>query len=563
MRALIRFLSRGAAGAVEQRERVFAGEVITLGRATDQVLHLRDRRVELEHARIFRRGDRILISSAAIAGVTVNGAVRRDAALRSGDVVAVGSNTLRFFDPPDDCDVAFTFELDAAARVTEAARELPVLDLAATRMAKRPWAWAFFIVIGAACLIVPALGMKQSGLGGTLRTAGLPNDGWWISGALSAPHQNIGTACESCHALPFVRVRNGECLACHAPTLHGHGPAGLETLRAERCTSCHIEHNEPATLVRRDPRICADCHRDLATVVGKDTDVQAASDFAARHPQFRVALRLPTTQGPLVEQRLRLDAAAGQERSGLAFPHDVHLDPAGVKSPEGTAVMACGDCHQPEEGGARMQPIAMERHCATCHRLDFEPADPERTVPHGDSAAVLRTLVEYYSARYLEEYPDPHATARPQRLAARPGVELSAAERARALQRARTKAFATARDLFERRTCHQCHQVSAGVAADGSPTWTIAPTLLARRWMPKAHFSHERHSTALTECSTCHSAAESKAASEVLMPGIATCRECHGGSAVASTPASNLVPSDCALCHSFHDSDSERWVPNR
>ncbi len=562
MRALIRFLSRGAAGTVEQRDRTFAGEAITLGRATDQVLHLRDRRVELEHARIFLRGDRILISSAAIAGVTVNGAVCRDAALRPGDVVAIGSNTLRFFAPPPDFDVAFSFELDAAARVTEAARERPVLDLAATRMAKRPWAWILFIAIGAACLIVPALGMKEEGLGGTLRARGLPNDGWWISGALSPAHQNIGTACESCHALPFVRVRNQECLACHAPTLHGHGSAGLDHLRAERCTACHVEHNEPTTLVRRDARVCADCHRDLARVVAEGIEVQPATDFVALHPEFRVALTLPTKQGPLVEQRMRLDSAAGQERSGLAFPHDVHLDPAGVKSPEGKVVMACGDCHQPEEGGGRMQPIAMERHCASCHRLDFEPADPERTVPHGDAAGVLRTLLEYYSARYLEEYPDPHATSRPERLAARPGVELTAAQRTRALERARTKALATARDLFERRTCHQCHQVTAATAEDGSPTWIVAPTMLARRWMPKAHFSHERHSTALTECSTCHSAADSQAASDVLMPGIATCRECHGGSAVAATPAANLVPSDCALCHFFHDPDSERWVSN-
>lgn len=560
MRALIRFLTRGAGGTVEQRDKQFEGDAITLGRATDQVLHLKDRRVELEHARIFRRGDRILITSAAVAGVTINGAVKRDAPLAPGDVVVIGSNTLGFFEPAPGFDLAFSFELEATARTTAVARERPVLDLAATRLAKRPWAWGLFILVALAVLIVPALGMKGSGTGAMLRTTALPDDGWWSSGPLSSAHQGIGTACESCHALPFVRVRDAECLECHAPTLRGHAWTDFQKLRGDRCTACHVEHNEPATLIQRDSRVCSACHRDPQAVLTYKPHTLPATDFATEHPEFRVSLfeRDAAFPGP-VERRIRLNEAAGRDVSGLEFPHDVHLDPRGLKTPEGVVLqMSCGRCHEPEEDGTRMRAIDMERDCASCHRLDFEPADPKRTVPHGDADAVLRTLVEYYSARYLEEYPDPHATAAPARPVARPGVDLTAEQRARALERARTKAVATARDLFERRTCIQCHTVRAATTTDGAATWSVDWTVLNDLWMRQARFSHASHSTTLTECMTCHAAAESKQSSDVLMPGVATCRECHGGARVAS--GSNLVPSDCALCHAFHDPESAPWV---
>ena len=63
MRVLIRFLRRGTAGAVEAKERLFEGEAVTLGRSTDQTLHLKDKRVALRHARIALRGTTPVISS--------------------------------------------------------------------------------------------------------------------------------------------------------------------------------------------------------------------------------------------------------------------------------------------------------------------------------------------------------------------------------------------------------------------------------------------------------------------------------------------------------------------
>ena len=589
MRAVIRFLSRGHAGAVEQRDRIFEGDAITIGRATDQVLHLKDRRVGLQHARILRSGDRVLISVSAVSGVLVNGAVRRDAEIRPGDVVQVGSNTLKFFAPPAGFDAAFTFELDAAARAAEALRERPQLDIANTRLNRRVASWVLFIAIAALGLLVPLLAVRSPDARQTLDASFLPSDHAWSSGPLHSAHQNLASRCETCHEQAFVRVRSAACLECHGSSVHRHvgTDAQVERLDSTRCAKCHAEHNEPATLVRADAGLCVDCHRGLEQVAEASTAATRVTDFAREHPEFRVTLLTPrSVTGAVNEwalQRETLGAAGFREQSRLKFPHDTHLDPKGIKTPEGGVVMKCVDCHVPEAGGQRMQPVRMEEHCQSCHRLDFEPADPARQVPHGAVTRVVETLNEYYSARYLEGYPDPLANARPDRRVVRPGVQLSPAERARLLAAASDKAGRVARDLIERRTCQDCHVVEVAPHPDPPPEgargkekraplplplagegrgegipWRVLPVLLTTQWMPKAHFDHARHATSLSDCDSCHAARKSHDAADVLMPRIAVCRECHSGTEGIRT-AENRVASSCMLCHGFHVETNPLW----
>jgi hypothetical protein len=589
MRAVIRFLSRGHAGAVEQRDRVFEGDAITIGRATDQVLHLKDRRVGLQHARILRSGDRIVISVSAVSGVLVNGAVRRDAEIRPGDVVQIGSNTLKFVAPPAGFDVAFTFELEAGARAVEAVRERPQLDIANTRLNRRLASWVLFIAVAALGLLVPLLAARSPDARQALAATHLPSDHAWSSGPLHSAHQNLASRCETCHEQAFVRVRSSACLECHGTSVHRHVgmDVSAERLDSTRCARCHAEHNEPATLVRADAGLCVNCHGRLDQVAEESRVATRVTDFVREHPEFRVSLLTPRSAAEAMNewsvQRETLGTAGFREQSRLKFPHDTHLDPKGIKSADGTVVMKCADCHVPEAGGRRMQPVRMEEHCQSCHRLDFEPADPERQVPHGAVSRVVQTLNEYYSARYLEGYPDALGTARPDRRAVRPGVQLSAAERARLLAAASDKSARVARDLIERRTCQDCHFVEVAPHPDPLPNgargaegnvplplpragesggegapWRVLPVLLTTGWMPKAHFDHARHATSLSECDSCHEARKSHEASDVLMPRIAACRECHGGTEGIRT-ADNRVASSCMLCHAFHVETNPLW----
>lgn len=540
MRSLIRFVTRTASGASESRDKLHDGEVLTLGRATDQVLHLQDRRVALEHARIAKRGSHIVLSALADAAVTVNGALVRETRLAVGDVIEIGANRLTLFEPPAGIDLAVAFELVASAPVEEIAPAARVLRLADTALAKRWPAWTLAGITLVLALLIPAAGLLSPGGRASLHRAPLPDDRWWSSGPLALAHHKLEARCESCHEIAFVRVRDQACLACHASMLHRHAAAhGIRVdLEHRRCATCHAEHNEPALLVRRDDELCSGCHADLQTTVGGAPlrTIGNATDFLLEHPDFSVARRVNT---------------------GLKFAHDVHLDVRGIRSPTGKRVLGCASCHVPEPGGARMRPIRMERDCAECHRLDFDPADPERQVPHGSAAAALTTLVEYYSAKYLQGYPDPLAST-PGAEWRRPGARLSAEERAATLRRAREKALSVARDLFERRTCTTCHAVERMDDGAKGVLWSVAPVTVTAAWMPNARFDHSRHGTALTKCATCHDALHSKQAEDVLMPGIAVCRTCHAG---AHPPADKplLIASGCASCHAFHRATEPLW----
>ena len=81
-----------------------------------------------------------------------------------------------------------------------------------------------------------------------------------------------------------------------------------------------------------------------------------------------------------------------------------------------------------------------------------------------------------------------------------------------------------------------------------------APVRIATRWMPQARFSHRTH--AQSKCADCHDVERSLDASDVAIPAIETCRECHAG----AKPVEKKVTSSCMLCHGFHDA-SHPWNP--
>ena len=538
MRALIRFLRRGPAGALDQKDKLYDGEVVTLGRATDQVVQCKDRRVALAHARIILRSGQPVVLSHVPGGVLVNGTLQREARLRVGDTVTLGANILRILEPPAGCDVAFSFELDADARSDDVASEPLRLRLGDLGFSKRRWSWALFLGVLLVSLAIPTAGVRSPAVQASLRASLLPDDHFWSPGPLSRVHAAQSGRCETCHERPFQRVRNEACLTCHATNLHQHANASAGAADETRCASCHSEHQEPAALVRENPAVCVDCHRDLKSVSPATKVTPQVTDFAADHPTFGVPPRVD---------------------SGLTFPHDVHLDKTGIRSAAGDKVLGCSDCHVLEAGGARFRSLEMQRDCGDCHLLDFDPAYPDRVVPHGDAQAVTAFLVDYYSRRFLESYADPLAGPVSVR---RAGPRPSAAEREQLLRNAREQAGRVTRDLFERRSCSQCHAVTRGGPVGNEwkiQEWRIQAVDLRTTWLPDAKFSHAAHGTALTGCETCHQAAGSKVSTDVLLPVIATCRECHAGGDARVTPV-NRITSTCILCHDFHAGEKPLWL---
>jgi len=544
MKYLIRFITTDAAGGVQHNDKIVDAAAITVGRATDQVLHIKDRRARLEHAKIEFDGSVASVTTSALAGVIVNGRSQRECKLASGDVIEVGANILRVIDAPGSVDYAISFELGSDARSEDVAQGWSGTNIA-DGLNKRRLAWIAAGTVLVLALLIPASGLLHPGVAAFLRgTPLLPDDGLWLAGPVHTAHGTFATDCQACHTNAFKRVEDAACLDCHEVNRHV-GSTATPVIGKERCASCHLEHNEPPSLVNQHQGLCADCHADMPA----DSNLRDAVDFLDAHPQFSVSLLQPErkTSGETewAQERLLLAEAMTMERSNLKFNHKTHLNPDGIVTPHGNRIVECVECHQTETGGGRMQPITMDEHCSGCHSLAFDPDDPTREVPHGDPDGVLQVLIEYYSARLLGADPD----AVSQRIR-RPGQALTRADRDRAAAEARVKALEVAEDLFERRVCINCHEVSR-VAADNDMPWRVQPVRLTEAFFPRANFSHAAHDTEVTACSNCHNAAQSESASDLLMPDIETCRDCHG-SGSARRNDSSLIPSACVMCHSFH-----------
>jgi hypothetical protein len=250
-------------------------------------------------------------------------------------------------------------------------------------------------------------------------------------------------------------------------------------------------------------------------------------------------------------QRVAL-ASKPQEQSNLKFPHDMHLSKT-----NGVAQMArrlgsdynfgqaleCKDCHDPAPDGARFQPVDMEQDCAMCHSLAFDRVGTTlRTLRHGEPEQVVADLREFYRLRPL---PRPATLSELSRR--RPGSVMdvrTAVQFSRAQSVSETRADRAIRQVFSPGgACYDCHSVEA--PRGRSMNYRIRPVAFSMRYMHKGWFDHKPHET--EECSSCHQANASESSSDVLLPDLASCRECHGGES-----ARKEVQSSCAMCHDYH-----------
>ncbi|MBV9087062.1 MAG: hypothetical protein JOY79_06235, partial [Acidobacteriaceae bacterium] len=77
------------------------------------------------------------------------------------------------------------------------------------------------------------------------------------------------------------------------------------------------------------------------------------------------------------------------------------------------------------------------------------------------------------------------------------------------------------------------------------------------RWMTNSVFDHQSH--AMVQCASCHTkSATSRETSDVLIPGIDTCRQCH----VTATSAQKdyVAEGSCFECHEYHQWEKRHSV---
>jgi predicted CXXCH cytochrome family protein len=98
-------------------------------------------------------------------------------------------------------------------------------------------------------------------------------------------------------------------------------------------------------------------------------------------------------------------------------------------------------------------------------------------------------------------------------------------------------------------TCARCHAMGP---ADSSGLPVVPPAKVTTVWFTKASFDHTAHQ-ALT-CGSCHgAAAKSTSSVDLLLPGIAVCRNCHNSARASAGDT-------CATCHRYHDWTKEKGI---
>lgn len=560
MTFLIRTIDLTATGREIVRERKVEGERLTIGRASENDIHLPDLAVEQNHAVIEPAPNgRLHARALGTLGFVHDGRVVGEAVFdpREGTELEFGSYRLSFAQDGDE-PVTTTQRQEIVAEDEQAGAT--GFALANALPSKRVMSWSLLAVILLAFLAVPIFShLTRERVAPDYKADGkVVLDGSWSTGKLSLAHHGLEDNCEACHVDAFVAVRDETCIACHKNTqdhallsrqntARGPLPIGdrlqwavATSLGKEgpgACTTCHSEHEGATRMPPPAQAFCADCHHGMDVRL-TDTRLGNASDFGDDHPEFQPAIW--TERGAVKPHRVSLGKKPN-EFNGLRFPHDVHLDPQGGVARMAASLgprfgygeeLVCKDCHVPERDGASFKPVEMEQACESCHSLVYDKVGSTfRTLKHGDVAQMLADLRAMDRA---PRAPVVSGRARPGQFAkgrlyyqdfGRPGGSLVAINRA----------------MSTDGVCGDCHLPAT---RDGKPD--VVPVNIPLRYMVHANFDHEAHSQ--EKCSTCHAAKRSKSSSDLLMPGIAVCRDCHLGEDAKKAE----VPSSCAMCHTYH-----------
>jgi predicted CXXCH cytochrome family protein len=412
-------------------------------------------------------------------------------------------------------------------------------------------------------------------------------------GPLATVHATWEEKCDACHA-PFKPINGSahwahgyldasssaeqKCEACHSGAVH-HDKQRPESTPG--CGGCHRDHRgRDASLVRLADNDCTRCHQDLnAHMKEGKSEYANVSGFTTDHPEFR-----------------SIKADDGR----LKFNHKLHLTPglgvgftlANIRDPadrkryqeeKDGVVLDCRSCHQLDAGdfgggpwgnlsnsflpkraaGAYMQPIVYENQCKACHPLNVEPDQKDKaaapalaglTVPHRLQPDEVRDFLRgaYAEQVLARDYPELHKYfLRPRPM---PGLAMSEAEK-KAQELVKEKAAlaenflgigqAAVKEKVSRAACAECHYFETP-QGESTPK-RIVPTNVPTVWLKHARFDHVAHRA--VDCLACHeNARKSEVATDVLMPGIKKCQECHS----PASSAGGGARFDCTECHSYH-----------
>lgn len=501
------------------------GDVLRIGRGTQQELRSDNPAVALEHAVIESGANGYAITDrGSITGTYVNGKPVETHRLAKGDAIEIGdlkievqsadagkplflrvsSTAIRISAPGArgaDADED-TPDAGPAGGVIKA----PKIDFVADYRLKRPWLTKLSLI---ALLVLFALAIVGEVTRPEKRKAFMPGG---VSSAHSRAHdakgRSISENCQACHD-PWRGITSAKCSECHGTAMHAENVAGEQD-----CAGCHTEHRGYAKLALISDNTCVSCHRAIATRMKRPNPHALASyasitSFGDKHPEITWP----------------------RDADTLRFNHKLHLRAGGLFNGEGRRQeLACTDCHKLVEVKGKFDPapVKFDVACRSCHKLTFDPRFPDAEVPHGaDPGLVYGFILQTYAGN--------------RDIAGKSAEEVRRLLGSRAVTTPDERAVLNAEQVIKIKCtlCHEITRVNGRLAA----TKPVIPTV----WLSHARFSHGAHRN--RPCETCHGAAKTSAnTSDVLMPARQTCVECHGSDTSSATASRN-----CILCHAYHE----------
>jgi hypothetical protein len=422
-------------------------------------------------------------------------------------------------------------------------------------------------------------------------------------GPLAALHAMWNDRCDVCHQ-PFVptsadawtdnpHAADQLCRNCHLTTALADHSANQIEADVQSCAACHRDHRgASADLTHIADAACTRCHVDIKDHMKQPTEQPIANvtSFVMNHPEFHSAKRGP---------------------SDIKFSHSRHLlpgllpvapmkledlDPANRyryrqpgQSDDQPVTLVCASCHRLDRNadtaakdsisagqtGDYMLPINYDRDCKACHQLTYigrnvptmgTGSKPEN-VPHGWTGERLRHYVEQVldakfineSGRSLQSTPLADAMKQPLEKWRLPNRRPQANQPQGTVgEYLDAELKAAVKNL--RLQCSECHQMKSD-----ADSLDVEPVTMHPAWLAHAEFSHVAHRK--VECRSCHHGAFSTDADESpqtvaldagepFLPGRKVCLECHSPTSADDAKARGGAPSDCVLCHRYHDVDS-------
>jgi hypothetical protein len=229
-------------------------------------------------------------------------------------------------------------------------------------------------------------------------------------------------------------------------------------------------------------------------------------------------------------------------------------------------VLDCQSCHQLDSAGRYMLPIRYEQHCQQCHPLSVQlvgewkdgtkreiaSAFSKKPAPHPTPAEGPDTVRAALRERLTELIQRASGLVGTEGLAAPrlvPGSRRAAPLTGEQWDWTNRQLGHIERLLFDGAGgCQYCHQEATHPEKRPNGLPEYRASALPSRWYPHSVFRHDSHR--MLTCGECHTAANSKQSSDVLMPAIDNCRACHNPRVGART--------DCAECHMYHNVEGKQ-----